>query len=121
MNTIKVHFLGTILNRGHSGVGGRCSGALARIETYEDAQRLLKWDKTEIILIPYLGREYIPRLKSLKGVVVEEGSAAPPDEILREAPDIVLISKVPDALASFEDGQLVTLDGHEKIIYEGFV
>ncbi len=121
MNTIKVHFLGTILNRGHAGVGGRCSGALTRIESYEDAQRLLRWDGTEIILIRSLGREFIPELKKLKGIVVEEGSSAAPDEILREAPDIVLITKVPDALANFEDGQLVTLDGHEKIIYEGFV
>ena len=36
-------------------------------------------------------------------------------------PNIVFIADVPEAMTQFEDYQLVTLDGGEKIIYEGFL
>ncbi len=121
LNTIKIHFLGTILNRGHAGMGDRCSGALVKAENFELAQHRLRWDGTEILLTCSVGKEFFPRLSSLLGIVIEGELSLSPEEVRKIAPKIVIIADVPNAMDNFEDGQLVTLDGQEKIIYEGFM
>src|SRR6056297_3290364 len=121
MNTIKVHFLGSILNRGHRGFGNVCSGTVVKAGTFEQARSRLKLDGTEILITRYLSREFTELLPDIKGIILEEDSAIPPGEISKSNPHIVFISDVPEALAQFEDYQLVTLDGGEKIIYEGFL
>ncbi len=121
MNTIKVHFLGSILNRGHRGFGHLCSGTVVKAGTFEQARSRLKLDGSEILLTRYLSKEFTELLKHLKGVILEEDSAISPEEIYEINPGIVFIADVPEALSQFEDYQLVTLDGTEKIIYEGFL
>ncbi|ADK79219.1 pyruvate kinase [Sediminispirochaeta smaragdinae] len=121
LNTIKIHFLGTILNRGHAGMGDRCSGALVKAENFELAQHRLRWDGTEILLTGSIGKELFPRLSSLRGIVIEGELSLSPEEVRKIASKIVIIADVPNAMDNFEDGQLVTLDGKEKIIYEGFM
>lgn len=121
MNSIKVHFLGSILNRGHRGIGGRCSGPIIKADTAEQARHRLKLDGTEILLTRQLTREHLPLLSSLLGVIIEQDSILSPEEIKEVNPDLVGIADVPDAISQFEDNQLVTMEGSEKIIYEGFV
>ncbi len=121
MNTIKVHFLGSILNRGHRGFGGRCSGPIVKADTYDQAKKALKLDGTEILLTRNLTEKHLPLISSLKGVLAEEDSTLSPADILKAGPHIVFISDIPEAIAQFEDNQLVTMEGQEKIIYEGFV
>jgi pyruvate kinase len=124
MNTIRVHFLGNILSRGRGGSSGgreeRCSGPLVKVENHRAAKQRLRLDGTEIMLTRFLGPEFLPFLKGLKGVVLEERSSISPRQIQEAAPDLVLVAGVSDAMRLFEDGQLVTLDGNEMIIYEGF-
>lgn len=121
MNSIKIHFLGSILNRGHRGIGGRFSGPIVKADSYEQASRRLKQDRTEILLTRYLSQEHLPLLDKIGGLIIEENSALPPDVVLNANPDLVAIADVPDAAAQFEDNQLVTLEGNEKIIYEGYL
>jgi len=121
MNTIKIHFLGSILNRGHRGFGGRCSGPIVKGDSYQQAQKRLQLDGTEILLVRSLGREFLPLLKSLKGILIEQDSALSEEDILEVNPKLVAIADIPDAVSQFEDNQLVTLEGSEKIIYEGFI
>jgi pyruvate kinase len=121
INTIKVHFLGSILNRGHRGFGGRCSGPIVKADSYEQAKKHLKLDGTEILLTRNLTSEHISLIPSLAGLLVEEESRLSPAEILAARPGIVFIADIPEAISQFEDNQLVTLEGSEKIIYEGFV
>jgi pyruvate kinase len=121
MNTIKVHFLGSILNRGHRGFGTLCSGTVIKAGTFEQARSRLKQDNTEILLTRFLSHDFSTLLKHIKGVILEEDSAISPEEIYKINPDIVFIADVPQALSQFEDYQIVTLDGNEKIIYEGFI
>src|SRR6056297_3008095 len=121
MNTIKVHFLGSILNRGHRGFGGVCSGTVVKAGTFAQAKSRLKRDGTEILLTRFLSRNFLELLPEVQGIITEEDSAIPPDEIFAANPNLVFIADIPEALAQFEDHQLVTLDGGEKIIYEGFL
>src|SRR6056297_1821737 len=121
MNTIKVHFLGSILNRGHRGFGGRCSGPIVKADTYDQAKKALKLDGTEILLTRNFTENHLPLISSLKGVLAEEDSPLSQADILKAGPHIVFISDIPEAISQFEDNQLVTMEGQEKIIYEGFV
>ena len=121
MNTIKVHFLGSILNRGHRGFGGVCAGSVVKAGNSQQARNRLKRDGTEILLTRFLSRDFSEIIPDIRGLILEEDSAISPDEIFEINPNIVFIADVPEALSQFEDYQLVTLDGGEKIIYEGFL
>jgi pyruvate kinase len=121
MNTIKVHFLGNILNRGHRAIGGTCSGRIVRARTVEEAKLAVKGAGDEILLTPTLEPEHRPLLSSLVGVIVEGELFLSPEEATAENPELVLVSEVPDAVSQFEDNQIVSLDGGEKIIYEGLL
>jgi pyruvate kinase len=121
MNTIKVHFLGNILNRGHKALGGTCSGRIVKAGTAEEAAAAVKNTGDEILLTRTLEPEHRPVLEALVGVIVEDESYLSPDEVAEANPDIVMISEVPDAVSQFEDSQIVSLDAAEKIIYEGML
>jgi pyruvate kinase len=119
LNTIKVHFMGNILNRGHRGFGRMCSGRIVKAENLEDAEVNLQRSGGEILLLHRLDRTYRHLLPEIRGIIVEDPAALSPEEMRRENPRLVCISEVPHAYAHFETGQIVSLDGEEKIIYEG--
>lgn len=121
MNTIKVHFLGNILNRGHKALGHTCSGRIVKAPTLEQARRTLNNTGDEILLTQNLEPEHLPLLESLVGVIVEDESYVSLEEVRDANPGIVLISEVPDAVDKLEDNQIVSLDGGEKIVYEGLL
>ena len=121
MNTIKVHFLGNILNRGHKSVGGTCSGHIVRARSVAEAKTAVKNTGDEILLTPTLEPEHRDLLPALVGVIVEDEAFISPEEVQEVNPDIVVITEVPEAVAQFEDSQIVSLDGAEKIIYEGLL
>ena len=121
MNTIKVHFLGNILNRGHRAVGHTCSGRIVKATTAEEAETAIKGTGDEILLTPTLEPEHRSLLSSVIGVIVEGETYISPDEAQQANPELVLIAEVPDAVSQFEDSQIISLDGGEKIIYEGLL
>lgn len=121
INTIKVHFLGTILTRGQGGTGGRASGPVVCASNYEEALNRLKWDGSEILITRTVDEQYSAKLHQLKGMILEDRSIISPEEIAAAAPNLVFVTGVRGALESFEDGQFVTLDGGEQIVYEGFM
>ena len=70
MNTIKVHFMGNILNRGQRGFGEICSGNIVKARNYEQAKQRLRLNGQEILLIPSLTEEYEPLLRHIRGLIV---------------------------------------------------
>jgi pyruvate kinase len=121
LNTIKVHFMGNILNRGHRGFGGIRSGKLVKAETLDEAVAHLKRDGSEILITRHLERSFKHILPEIVGIIVEEHTALTPEEIRHENPDLVFIGEVPDTVRTLEPNQFVSIDGEEKIIYEGIV
>lgn len=119
MNTIKVHILGNILNRGHEGFGGKATGRVVKATDPDEARRRLRLDASEILVAPVLTDGHIGILPNLLGVIIEDRSQVSHDHILEANDDLVVISEVPNAMFGIEDGITVTVDGEEKIIYEG--
>jgi pyruvate kinase len=119
MNTIKVHILGNVLNRGQRGLGGSTTGRVVKAEDADDARRRLRLDQSEILVTRVLSEEHEELLGGLRGAILEDRSQLAPDRILAANPDFVIIGEVPGAMGSLEDGITVTVDGDEKIVYEG--
>ena len=98
-----------------------CTGkVLVASDASEAALRLVTTDH-DILLIKTLDRSFEALLTKVRGVIVEEFVMLSPEELQTANPDLVVISGVPDACSTFEDGLTVTLDGEEKLIYEGLV
>ncbi len=121
MNTIKVHYMGNILNRGQRGFGRICSGNIVKAKSYEQAKQQLKLSGDEILLTKTLTAEYKPLLRHVRGVIVESAPEVDLDEVRTINPDLVFVSVVRDAYRQFEHNQSISLDGEEKIVYEGFL
>jgi len=121
MNTIKVHYMGNILNRGQRGFGRICSGNIVKAKSYDQAKQRLKLSGDEILLTGTLTAEYKPLLRHVRGVIVEDAPDVDLEEIRTINPDLVFVSDVRDAYRQFEHNQSISLDGEEKIVYEGFL
>jgi len=121
LNTIKVHFIGTVLAKGERGFGGWRSGKIVRVEDALDAELRLKHDNTEVLLTRFLTPDFLPLLTGLRGIVLEESSYLSPEQIQGVEPDVAAIGSVPGAMSLFEDGFTVTLHGAEFVIYEGIL
>jgi pyruvate kinase len=121
LNSIKVHFIGSVLAKGQRGFGGYRSGKIVRVLDSLDAELRLKHDGTEILLARFLTPDFLPLLNGLQGIVMEESSYLSPEQIKGIAPDVAAIATVPDALRVLEDGLTVTLHGDECVVYEGIL
>jgi pyruvate kinase len=121
MNTIKVHFMGNILNRGHESFGGHCSGKIVKARSCEEAIGKLEKNGTEILLVRHVDPDCTEILKNISGIIVEDEFQIPPETAQKVNPEIVCIAHVPKAYDQFENGLIVSLDGNEKIIYEGYL
>lgn len=121
MNTVKVHFLGNILNRGQIGFGGSTSGKIKKCDDADSARRRLQLDGSEIILVRELTEDYLPLVPGLAGVVSEERSSIPPGKIRETNPSLVYLGDVPNAFSTLENNLHVSLDSDELLVLEGIV
>jgi pyruvate kinase len=121
LNTIKVHFLGNILSRGHRAFGNRCSGRILKAESVEEVQREIGAYQDPILLVKTLERNYRPVISQLTGIIIEGSSEMSDDDIQKLNADIVVLAEASGAYEALEENLLVSLDGQEKIIYEGYV
>ena len=121
INTIKIHFMGNILNRGQRGFGAVVSGRIVKANNPNDAAALVHEDGQDILLIRTMTRAFKPILSRIRGLIIEEKSQIPADEIRAVNSSITLIAEVPNAFATLEDNLFISLDGEEKIVYEGIV
>ena len=121
LNTIRVHVISTILGKGSEGIGKMCTGKILKIESLSDAVLNILGTEDSIVLAKTLTEDSKHILSRITGLILQEYSAIPPQEILSFNQDIVLISGVSNAMTSFENEQIVTIDGEEKLIYEGVI
>ncbi len=121
LNTIRVHVISTILGKGQKGLGQMCTGQIMKAQDAGEAALRLRSFNGDILLIPTLDETYTPLLSRIKGVIVEDLLMVSSEDIQRNNPKLVVVAGVPDACKMFEEGLTVTLDGEEKLIYEGIV
>jgi pyruvate kinase len=118
-NHIRVHVIGKILGRGSRGFGGRCTGRVVKAENLEEASRALRSLGGEILLTHTLDESFIPIIRISRGIILEGASELSREMLKLVNPHIVYVSQVSGAMRRFEENLTVTLDGAEKIIYEG--
>jgi pyruvate kinase len=75
----------------------------------------------EILLTHTLDMSFIPIIRIVDGIILEGASELSREFIKTVNPRIVYVAHVPDAMNVFEENRTVTLDGKEKIIYEGTI
>lgn len=121
LNTVRVHVISTILGKGRGGWGKICTGRIVKASDFSEAVLRIRGTGDEILLTKSLNEVFRPLLRELKGIILEESSIISPDELLKINPAVVMISEVFNALETFENGIIVSLDGGEKLIYEGVV
>jgi len=118
-NSVRIHVVGNVLARGGRGFGGRCTGRIVKARDLQEAVQVLRKAGGEILLTHTLDESFIPILRVVDGVILEGVSEMPWEMVRATNPALVYVSQVPRAMASFEDNLTVTLDGKEKLIYEG--
>jgi pyruvate kinase len=120
-NTIRIHVIGKILGRGQRGFGGRCSGRIVKANTLSEASYLLRNTGGEILLTHTLDNSFIPIIRIARGIIVEGSSEFPRDMLRMINPNIVYVAQVEKAMTHIEEHITVTIDGNEKIVYEGTI
>jgi pyruvate kinase len=118
-NSIRVHVIGNILGRGARGFGGRCTGRVIKANTLREADRWLRSKGGEILVTHTLDESFTPIIRIVNGVILEGTSELSREHIKYINPNVVYVAQVPDAMNLFEENSTVTLDGVEKLIYEG--
>ena len=115
MNTIRFHVLGTILARGVWGRGRLGTGQIVKIDSESNPPRLCDAD---IALVGELRLELAEVLRNAAGIIVESRIALS-EAVLDSRFTMPIVSEIVGAVEQFEDGATVTIDGNEKIVYEG--
>jgi pyruvate kinase len=119
VNLVKVYIIADVLAKGKGLNGGISSGNILKVKSSKDAFKITDMDEGKVLLVPYLNYYMEHLLDKAEGVIVEEVSLIPIEEIRRKYPDLVLITEVQNACKSLESGFKVTLDGMQGLIYDG--
>ena len=126
-NSIRVHVIGNVLGRGSRGFGGRCTGRVIKAKNLDEAARRLRnkgpaeRSGGEILLTHTLDQSFIPIIRIVDGIILEGASELSKDLLKTVNPRVTYVAHVRNAMTVFEENGVVTLDGEEKIIYEGTI
>jgi pyruvate kinase len=118
-NSIRVHVIGNVLARGGRGFGGRCTGRIVKAANLEEASRVLRNKGGEILLTHTLDASFIPIVRISQGIILEGASELSRDMLKMVNPGVVFVAQVEGAMEKLEENLIVTLDGRERIVYEG--
>ncbi len=130
VNTIRVLVVGNIIARGANAGGTnkleenadfphRVTGRVVHAETPEAALAMLRKKGGEILVTKNLDMSFVPILRIVNGLVVENPSDLTEERLSLINPNLVWVSQVPNAMAILEQGLTITLDSKEKLVYEG--
>lgn len=119
LNTIRIHLVGNVLGKSQRGYGKSVSGRIVKVNDLAEAQAKIKGNGKEILLARYIDESFLPILKKVNGYILEEFSSMSWNEIYQINPKLVALAGTLNAMKNFEDNQPVTIDGQEKLIFEG--
>jgi len=92
-----------------------------RAETLEDAFVALRKKGGEILVTRNLDMSWVPLLRVVSGLVIENPSEMNEEMLSMINPNLVWVSQVPGAMKILEPGFTITLDSKEKLVYEGTI
>lgn len=113
----------------HNGVGEparddsgyRVTGRVVRAETLEDAFVALRKKGGEILVTRNLDMSFVPILRVVSGLVIENPTELGEDTLSMINPNLVWVSQVSGAMKTLEPGLTITVDSKEKLVYEGTI
>jgi pyruvate kinase len=122
-NSIRVHVIGSILGYGSRGFGPRITGRILKAHSAETAAALLRGrpSGSEVLLTHTLDKAFIPILRLVDALILEGASELSRETLHNVNPRLTFVGQVTDGMKLFEDNIIVTVDGYERIIYEGSV
>ncbi len=119
LNNIRVHMVVNVLGKSMRGYGKTFSGKIVKVAGLAEAKERIKGDGTEILLTKYIDMSFEPVLKKVGGYILEEFSSMSWNDIYAMNPQLVGLAGTFKAMTNLEDGQIVTIDGQEKLIFDG--
>ncbi len=119
LNTIRIHMLVNVIGKSSRGYGKTISGRIVKVKDIAEAENAVRGDGDEILLARYIDESFMPILKKVKGYILEEFSSMSWEEIYKVNPNLVALAGARSAMNNLSSGQIVTIDGEEKLIYEG--
>ncbi len=118
-NQMVVESIGNVRIRGHRGYGARAAG---EVVIFSDKEKTLK-TKGKIVVIPRVTDETLASIRGAAGVVLKELKEDPEaEEALLEAAkkeNIPVIVTVDAAHIALKEGEIVTLDPQDALIFAG--
>jgi pyruvate kinase len=116
-NLLKVHTIGKIVARGQ-GIGERAAtGRIVVGTTYEDLKGKMR--DGDVIVALATDRDIVPLMEKASAIITEEGGITSHAAIVGLHLGIPVIVGVKDATRIFRDGEVVTVDPKQGIIYKG--
>jgi len=119
LNTIRLHLVADIIGKSLRGYGNIVSGKIVKVNNYEEACDKIKGDNTEILLARYIDSRYKPILQKVKGYILQDFSSISWKEIEAVNPELTALAGAAEIMDILNDGQIVTINGREKLIYNG--
>ncbi len=119
LNNIRVQMVVNVLGKSQRGYGGLFSGKIVKVNNLKEAEERIIGDGTEILLTKYIDESFMPVLAKLGGYILEEFSSMSWSVINAVNEPLVALAGAYNAMSRLQDGQTVTIDGQEKLIYEG--
>jgi len=92
---------------------------VVKVKNIEEAKKKIKGNGREILVARYLDENYKPIFKKIAGYVLQDFSSIGWHEIEKENPELTAIAGANDAMNLLKEGQLITIDGQEKLVYDG--
>ncbi len=120
-NMVRVYFLGNILCRGERGYGGETTGRVVKARDAMEASSKLLLTGDEILVTENLGADFTPLIPNIAGYVIEGYSDLPWERIVELNPKCVGIASAAGIVSLVPDNLVITINGREKIMYEGVV
>lgn len=120
-NTINVENIGSVIVRGHRGMGAKVSGEIAIVLAPEGhrAEDL----EGRLVVISYCDHSFLPLLKKAKGLILQNHIGDSGSEkyaaLVARTYNIPLIFRADSAMLVLADGQKVTIDPQKGLIYQG--
>ena len=121
VNNIRVHMVANVIGKGLRGYGTTFSGRIVKVSGIEEAGRRIVGDGTEILLTKYIDMSFEPVLKAVGGYILEGFSSMSWNVIHGMNPKLVALAGAFKAMSNLKEGQIVTIDGEEKVIYDGSI
>lgn len=119
VNNLRIHIVCKVLTKGSRGFGKKSSGKVVMASNYEDAVKAIKGTGDEILVTNFITKEFVPLLPKLKGVLLAQFSEMTYDELTSINSTLVGVGGVSNISNILKDGQLITLDGEECLVYDG--